>query len=255
MTTTSMDERGAAARRVMAEAVPTLEAGLAGRTWSLYALGSLGYGNYVPGWSDIDLDVIITSPVEESRLDLVRLGESLTSRVHDSGHLDVDVKCFHLDELGAAPTSTLYGVANRQIMLLDSAVHLHGTDIRHIVPRPTHKALREEAERIATDLSGMDGTWWETRPLDDLAALLALPARLLHTARTGEVVDKRTALENLLQQHSTDLPAECWAWSSWALACRFSPAARRLPECHGAQAREAARSALRWVAAHPEVTR
>lgn len=249
----SATDDGAAAAYRAAGIVLDLDRGLDGRAWSLYALGSIGYGNYLAGWSDIDLDVVITSPRTETREDLVRLGEQLSEAAHTAGHPDIDVKCFHIDELGGAPVPTLYGVANRQVMFLDSAVHLHGLDIRDRIPRPTHNVLRAEAHRIATALAEMDLQWWDTRPLDDLAALLALPARLLYTARTGEVVDKKRALECLLNEDAKGLPADSWAWCSWALACRFSPAVRRLPEQHGGQARAAARAALKWVAAHPEV--
>jgi hypothetical protein len=226
------------------EAVTQIRALIGDTGWSLFGMGSLGYGNYVPGWSDLDLDIVVAD-------DAVAPADALADRVNDalhaSGYADVDVKCFRLKDLREPGLELLYGLANRRVMLADSAVHLHGPDIRPLVPRPGIDELRRECLSVAAGLAEMPDQWWATRPVDDLAAIVALPARLLYTATTGRVVDKTTALEALLS--SKQVEARFWAWLSWALACRFSPPARQLPAAAADDARTAGRDLLRWSSA------
>jgi nucleotidyltransferase-like protein len=236
------------------EIIPRLDKALGGRGWSLYALGSLAYGNYVPGWSDIDLDVLLSRPQRLCRGDHEQLAAQLTALAHDLGHQDIDVKCFGVGELNQPEKSILYGIANRVVMLLDSAVHLHGPDVRSLVTRPSLAVLQVETQRVASALVEMGDAWWESRPLDDLAALLALPARLLHTTCTGEVIDKRRALESFLADRQIGISPEAWAWCNWALACRFSPAVRELPASAGPSARAAAYEVLGWVSVRLKAT-
>ncbi len=225
------------------EATARIREIIGGSGWSLYGMGSLGYGNYVPGWSDLDLDVVVDGdlgPVDA-------LAERVNDALHGDGYGAVDVKCFRLQDLREPGLELLYGIANRRVMLLDSAVHLFGPDIRALVPRPSPGELREECRRVAGGLAGMPDDWWATRPIDDLAAILALPLRLLHTAATGAVVDKTTALEAALS--SDQVEPRHWPWLSWALACRYSPAVRKLPAAAADDARVAGRDLLRWAAA------
>lgn len=211
--------------------------------WSLYGMGSLGYGNYVPGWSDLDLDIVLLDDRFASTADLA---DRLNEHMRETRFEDVDVKCFHLTDLTTPGLQLLYGLANRRVMLVDSARHLYGPDIRSVVPRPGLPELRTECWRVAADLAAMSDEWWATRPINDLAAIIALPARLLHTAETGEVVDKTTALESALAESWFD--PRHWSWLSWALACRYSAAARLLPPAAADGARWAGRDLLRQTA-------
>lgn len=211
--------------------------------WALYGMGSLGYGNYVPGWSDLDLDVVV---LDDAMGPVGDLADELNHKLHSNDFADVDVKCFHLRDLVEPGLQLLYGLANRRVMLLDSAVHLHGPDIRDQVPRPDATELRRECRQVADGLVGMAEDWWASRPLDDLAAILALPARLLYTADTGQVTDKTRAIESLLASGTVD--HRFWPWLSWALACRFSAAPRQLSGAAAADARLVGRDLLRWAA-------
>jgi hypothetical protein len=232
-----MHEAGLARAR---QVVELLRQRLGDGGWALYGMGSLGYGNYVPGWSDLDLDVILPDgPADYDEAEL-------TEYASRAGYPDVDVKTFTLSELLHPDEELLYGVANRLVMLIDSARHLYGPDIRPQLARPGRDTLRAESARVAAALAGMSDEWWATRPLDDLAALLALPARLLYTAGTGRVTDKQTALEYLLSSGDAP-PAELWPWLGWALACRMSAAIRRLPESAVPLGQAAARRGLSWA--------
>jgi hypothetical protein len=211
--------------------------------WALYGMGSLGYGNYVPGWSDLDLDIVLVDAAADEPNDIA---ERANLSLLDNGYSDVDVKCFRLSDLCQPGLQLLYGLANRRVMLLDSAVHLYGPDIRSMIPRPEEGELRQECRRVADNLTNMPDEWWASRPLDDLAAILALPARLLYTAATGQVVSKTEALESLLASRQVD--HRFWPWLSWALACRFSAAVRLLPAEAANDAQATGRELLRWTA-------
>jgi hypothetical protein len=233
-----------------AQAVEAIRALLGDGDWSLYGMGSLGYGNYVPGWSDLDLDIVLPADHDASPADLA---DKINQTMHADGFTDVDVKCFRLTELTTPGQRLLYGLANRRVMLVDSARHLYGRDIRAQITRPGLEELRAESRQVAADLAAMPDDWWATRPLDDLAAILALPARLVHTASTGQVVDKTTALESALNRVEFD--PVYWPWLSWALACRFSEAPRRLPTAAANEARRVGRSLLRATAERLDATR
>lgn len=212
--------------------------------WALYGMGSLGYGNYLRGWSDLDLDVVVVDGAVPALTAIT--GDELSDWIARQGFPDVDIKVFPVERLQTLSDVPLYGLANRVAMLVDSAVHLHGEDIRGVLPRPTLPVLAREAAQVALALGRQDEQWWARRPRDDVAALLALPARLLYTTRTGRVVDKRTALESLFSEVPQP-PADLWPWFSWALACRLSPVVRDLPEQGMPAARAAARAGILWA--------
>jgi hypothetical protein len=225
------------------EAVAQIRALIGDSGWALFGMGSLGYGNYVPGWSDLDLDIVL---IDDGLGSVAELCTDVNGALHTGGYTDVDVKCFRLEDFCKPGMQLLYGLANRRVMLVDSAVHLYGPDIRPLVRRPSIDELREESRKVADGLADMPDEWWATRPIDDLAAILALPARLLYTATTGTVVDKTTSLEALLT--SKQIEPRFWPWLSWALACRFSPAVRQIPVVAADEARTVGRDLLRWVA-------
>jgi hypothetical protein len=132
-------------------------------------------------------------------------------------------------------------------MLLESARLLFGEDVRGEVKLPDRKALSTEAITVAAGLRDKPDSWWASRPLDDTAALLALPGRLLITCETGKVVGKTAALELLLRDYCETVPAGTWSWLIWALAVRTNPLARGLPSAWMPEAQYAARSLVTWV--------
>ncbi|MFI5993971.1 hypothetical protein ACIBAC_19300 [Streptomyces sp. NPDC051362] len=223
----------------------TVKAFIPGYRWTLYALGSLGYGGYVPGWSDIDLDVIVSDPGE---LDLAKLSSEITEASNELNSDEIDVKLFDLDALIERNRSIDYGIANRVVMLLDSAKLLHGPDIRSRLPRPTHMELHDEARNIAEALTGKSDEWWNTRPVDDLAAIIALPARLYYTTAVGKVTSKQQALSYFLKSDAAGTyPPEAWTWATWAYLARFTADARKPPMSGLPMLRSAARSGLEWI--------
>lgn len=228
--------------------ISTIDRHLSGSIWSLYALGSVGEGGYVPGWSDIDLDVVV-SMGQHGSSETSRLAEEITGEVNEDGSDEVDVKVFGLGLLKDRSRSIDYGLANRVVMLLDTALHIHGPDIRHELARPSDRELLEESRSIAGVLAAKDEEWWSTRPVDDLAALLALPARLCYTVDTGKVTSKQNAFSTFLSSPKAEsFPGNAWLWANWAYLTRFTAETRVPPAATMDSLREAARDGLEWVA-------
>ncbi len=218
---------------------------LGSRLRAIYALGSLGYGGYVPGWSDIDIDLIVTD-CGASAAELLEEGFQIRDAVHAANYSMVDIKCYTTTILNDVSNGYEYGIANRAVMVLDSAKLLTGQDVSTEIQRPSQLDLCIEAVTVAHSLYNKPSDWWITRPCDDVAALFALPGRLLITSRNGKVVNKVPALEFLLTTYQESLPPGAWTWVVWALACRSITLARLLPDHVLADAQQSARQLLGW---------
>lgn len=216
------------------------------RLRAIFAMGSLGYGGYVPGWSDADIDLIVHDNGETAD-ELLAQGFDIRDAVHQLGYPEIDIKCYSIAILNNPETSYEYGSANRAVMLRESARLLAGEDVRAEVQPPGRATLIKEAIAIARGLAGKSDAWWDDRPLDDTAALLALPGRLLITCDTGKVAGKTVALELLLRDYGAEVPRECWPWLSWALSVRSIPLARTVPDKCLPNGQRAARSLLNWI--------
>lgn len=211
---------------------------------SIYGMGSLGYGGFVSEWSDFDIDVIIA---DKADIDFIQVMRAIEGKLHNMGFVRVDVKCYSIKELNAETLPYTYGTRNRAIMLCDSATLIFGENISEIVNRPSIEDLRAESIGLVQSLHSKDDSWWCSRPIDDTAALLALPARLIFTSETGKVTHKAMAIDYLMQHYEREVSPELWNWILWARACREFPYARNLPESLYMQAITAARTQLMWV--------
>ena len=180
---TSGREPHPAARTSLMRVVALSREVIASDLRSVYAMGSSGYGGYVPGWSDLDVDVIVAETAQHA--DVVSFNAKMRQRVIALGYTDVDVRCYRASSL-SEPMSFEYGAANRAAMIHDSAALLFGEDLRPVIRRPDLATLRTEGIGLAQRLVRQSEDWWSTRPLDDTAALLALPGRLLR--RRGAVL-------------------------------------------------------------------
>ena len=217
---------------------------LGSRLRAVYAVGSLGYGGFVPGWSDVDVDLVVepTSP-EDERANAVT-AVLVRDQLHAEGFTYVDVKCYSPRVLELAPEVYEYGIRNRLVMLRESGQLVEGTPIRDQVPDPGIAALRREGVEVARRMTGRGDDWWHSRPIDDLAALFALPMRLVITSETGSVVGKLPALQRTLEEWDAAWPAAAWPWVAWATLCRSQPAARLLPDAALPAGADAARALL-----------
>lgn len=219
------------------------------RLRSIYGVGSLGYGNFAPGWSDIDIDLVVhdSGPELSTAEDLLNIGYNIRDAIYGAGFASVDIKCYSLAVLNDPNTVYEYGIANRAVMLIDSARCLWGDDIRPFVERPSLHRLIKESRHVLHGLLARPDDWWNSLPLDDMAALLALPGRLLETAASGRVVSKVEALETLLTRRGGEIPAAAWPWCVWALGCRSIPVLRAVPATARPGGLVAARTLLAWA--------
>jgi hypothetical protein len=195
---------------------------------SIYVMGSLGYADYIPNWSDVDIDVIIS----ENRSDITELNgvsKRIRELVKRKSNMNVVVKCYPLWILNNHEINHEYGIACRSVMLLDTAIHVFGKDIRSLITRPSIEILRLEAINVLENMLKKSDDWWKNSSSDDLAGLLSLPARLIVTCESGKVISKRIALELLLNNFKNELPKECYLWNIWALCCRFSKSSQEFP--------------------------
>lgn len=189
------------------------------RIVAVYGLGSLGYGGYVDGWSDFDIDVIVYTDHEHAYRDY-QIGKAIEKIIKERGFDRIDIRVYDYEHLNARKTVLEYGQCSRATMLCDSAVLLMGIDIRNRIVRPTREEQNQEGFFLLDHMLSFADHWWDNLPWDDVAAHFALTARLLYTKDTGKVVGKQVAIEFVLERYSDIFDKEQVQWLLWALAMR-----------------------------------
>jgi len=202
------------------EAIDLLNDAFKERLISVYGLGSLGYGGYVTGWSDFDIDVFVDSDYEQARTDY-RIGKEIETIIKSKGFDRIDIRVYDFRHLNERKTILEYGQCSRATMLCDSAVLLMGKDVRNELLRPTLSEQNKEAYNLLEHMLGFSDDWWNALPWDDIAAHFALTARFLYTKDTGKVAGKQKALEYVLDNYSSVYDTEQLQWILWALAMRM----------------------------------
>ena len=190
-----------------------------GRLIAIYGVGSLGYGGYVDGWSDFDLDVLIETTYDNAKTDY-QSGKAIEEEIQKMGFERIDIRVYSPKHLNERNTVLTYGQSSRALMICDTATLLAGRDIRSEINRPSRQDMNKEAQSLLTNMLAKQKEWWDTLPWDDIAAHFALAARFLYTKDTGEVADKRLALEYFLNNIVSEFSNEILRWVLWALACR-----------------------------------
>lgn len=201
------------------EAISKLQSTFGKSLVAIYGMGSLGYGGYVDGWSDFDLDVLVQVNYEHGR-EAYQKGKTIEKQIKESGFDRIDIRVYNYEHLNERKTLLSYGQCSRAVMLCDSAILLAGTDVRNMIIRPTRDELNEEMVRLLKSMLKNDDDWWNSRPWDDVAAHFALMGRFLYTYDTGKVAGKQLALEYLLKNKAHLYSREEVQWVLWALACR-----------------------------------
>lgn len=202
------------------EAIDLLNESFKGRLIAVYGLGSLGYGGYVTGWSDFDIDVLVNSDYEHARNDYI-IGKEIESKIKNKGFDRIDIRVYDYKHLNERKTILEYGQCSRATMLCDSAVLLMGKDIRNQLQRPNRSEQNTEAYNLLEHMLGFSDDWWYALSWDDIAAHFALTARFLYTKDTGKVVGKQNALEYALNNYSAIYDTEQLQWMLWALSMRI----------------------------------
>lgn len=187
---------------------------------AVYGLGSLGYGGYVEGWSDFDIDVLVNADYDHAR-EVYQKGKAIEKEIRNEGFERIDIRVYNYEHLNARNTILTYGQCSRATMLCDSAVLLAGEDIKGRIVRPTLEEQNKEAAELLKYMLAKGDDWWSALPWDDIAAHFALTARFLYTNDTGKVVGKQKALEYFIEKKIDLYTDKELQWILWALACRL----------------------------------
>lgn len=186
---------------------------------AVYGLGSLGYGGYVEGWSDFDIDVLVDTEYARARA-VYQKGKEIEKDIQEKGFERIDIRVYDYEHLNARNTILTYGQCSRATMLCDNAVLFAGEDVRPNIKRPTLEEQTQEAIGLLEHMLANEDDWWNALPWDDIAAHFALIARFLYTKDTGKVAGKQIALEYLINKKSELFEDKELQWILWALACR-----------------------------------
>lgn len=189
---------------------------------SIYGMGSLGYGGYVPGWSDWDIDIIVQTTSEQDAIEKYKLGKKIEENLINKGYTRLDIRAYSYQDLNNNKTPSSFGQKSRALMLIDSAKLIYGDDVKQKIERPSKEEMIDESIELIEWMLNQEDDWWKNRPLDDLAAFIALPARFIYSADTGKVAGKKLALEYLLENHKELITQDAYLWVVWAYAKRVT---------------------------------
>lgn len=184
---------------------------------SIYGMGSVGYGGFVEGWSDLDIDVIL----REEQNDINSVKKIINSIENDAKNIyeRIDIRVYKLSDLNLSSSNIEHGVCSRKIMIKDSAVLLAGTDIKSKVEIPSKTEIIDESIfllRNIIKIININTDW------DDIAAYFALIARVLFTIEKECIIDKKTAIEFMFNNKKNILNSEELIWMTWAYNCRIN---------------------------------
>ena len=203
------------------EAIKKIQDAFGSNLVAVYGLGSLGYGGYVNGWSDFDIDVLVDTGHDEEQ-EVYAKGKEIENEIKELGFERIDIRVYNYEHLNERKTILTYGQCSRATMLCDSGVLLAGREVRDKIIRPSRSEQNEEAMKLLSHMLDNGDEWWNSRPWDDIAAHFALMGRFLYTADTGLIAGKQVALEYLLNKKKELYSKEELQWVMWALACRNS---------------------------------
>lgn len=189
---------------------------------AIYAMGSLGYGGYVTGWSDLDIDIIVNCSSQDDSITKYNLGKKLQNELITEEYDRLDIRTYNHNMLNLCNTPSEFGERSRAIMLIDSAKLIYGKDIRDEVNRPSRIELGKESLKLINWMLNKDDEWWINRDIDDVAAFLALPARFIYSVDTGKVAGKKLAFEYIFSNYVDKIPKDTYLWVVWAYSKRIS---------------------------------
>jgi predicted nucleotidyltransferase len=183
-------------------------------TPTIYLYGSVTFGDFRLGWSDIDILVLTNGEITQEQADkLVGLRQTLLEREPDNAYYHsfeggmLDLTAF----LNGGKTRTVYwGTSGGRIMdnhtldsfsvveLLESGILLHGADVRDHMTPPTCGELRSDVMRHYETIRKYAQT--TNRTIKSYGWILDI-ARGIYTLRTGKVIAKTTAGEWALENN------------------------------------------------------
>jgi len=188
---------------------------------AIYGMGSLGYGGYVNGWSDFDIDIIINIDSEEEQHFYFKQGRDIQQQVCTPEFDRIDIRAYDLRFLNNKKSILQYGQCSRALMLLDSSKLVMGKNITSEVRRPSLDEMNQEATGLIDTMLSRDDEWWDNLPWDDIAAFYALNARFLYTSDYKQVEGKGKALSHFLDKYTEFYSNSAILWFFWANSLRI----------------------------------
>ncbi len=194
---------------------------------AIYGMGSLGYGGYVNGWSDLDIDIILDVSYKDAKAMFYK-GKEIEKEIQKNGYERIDIRAYNHVHLNERKTILSFGQCSRAVMLIDSSQLIYGTDISNQIIRPSVQEMNKEAWSLCKSFFDKDEEYWDNLPWDDMAAFYALIARFVYSAKTGKVGGKRVAMEYFIEHYLEQFPMECRVWFIWAYALRLDAYAKNI---------------------------
>jgi len=194
----------AVGRAILTAAETALTDRFGNRVVAIYALGSLAHGGFSAFVSDIDVGLIIESPLQDTDASCVSRASEL---VRAAGLPLAD----RLSTFWGTVDSINFGRGGRfppldRLDLIEHGKLLRGTEVRHLLFRPAQGELIIEGARFALDFLRTDENLkYMVDPTSLIAAgarkltkLVLFPVRFLHTLRTGQIGENEAAVQHYL---------------------------------------------------------
>ena len=163
------------------------------RCVAVYIMGSLARGGFSETASDIDVGLLLEEPLQADDKETIDDLLDKSTREYPSVKNEVSVFWGSVDSINRAGSDHRYSPFDR-LDLIDHAVLIEGTDIRHKLDRPSSKELEVEGVEIALNrFANKEGSIEFNNPglmiaKGDLyiAKTILFPARYIYVARTGK---------------------------------------------------------------------
>lgn len=183
---------------LIADCCSLAEEAFGARLLGVYLIGSLGHGGFAPAVSDVGVALLIDDPLTQADGEQISALAAYCAAAHPRHGRRLSLFWSSPDAFTAIDSVQVAGrfPAIDRLDLLTQSQCIAGTDLRHLLPAPTRRAVlencREDALRFVRDparypflVGGGDYDFADRRAL---ARLCLFPARFLHTIATGEVV-------------------------------------------------------------------
>lgn len=199
------------------------------RLIACYSFGSLARGGFRPEISDIDIAIILASPLQEKQ-DQESVAHATAEIIHLNPALGRKLSLFwtSLDLLQSKSAHGGRFPLLDRLDLVNDGILLTGKDIRKEIALPNKEEIDIEiAEFVLHDLAEENMTHLITNPKALIAAgltyttkLILFPARFLYTLQTGKVGHNQEAATYFIEKHHNqlgELVKNAFSWRNGAL--------------------------------------
>lgn len=186
---------------------------------AIYLLGSLAYGGFIPGWSDIDgiivLKCAVTKGLHDKYKEIIERLEKFFPRWKRK--LFIDQLLSETELYSTDIYSSDLGLVNL-VSLLETGKLIYGKDVRSKIKPPPkellnrymikeliEKILEYRADRLplTADISEKDEEIYRDNP-SHIIAWLFYPTRTLYTLETSKIRSKEEAVRHYISKHKDE---------------------------------------------------